>query len=125
MWMASETHERDPATEPPDSLQSRGYVGELVRQMAGASASECDDDASADTAERASPPAKYESPKRLMRTCLASIDDAGTFGKMMQAEAHRKGFFQARRKAFVADGMKCNWTIWKKHLAYISHMGRA
>ena len=42
MRMASETHEHDPATEPPDSLQNRGYVGKLVRQMAGASASECD-----------------------------------------------------------------------------------
>ncbi len=50
-----------------------------------------------------------------MRTCLASIDDSQTFGKLMEAEAHRKGFFQAQRKAFVADGMKCNWTIQRTH----------
>eukprot|EP00913_Durusdinium_trenchii_P028314 g26542.t1 len=84
--------------------------------MAGvAAAADEVDDASTDITEAASITAKYESPKRLMRTCLASIDDSNTFGKMMEAEAHRKGFFQAQRKAFVADGMKCNWTIYKKH----------
>ena len=36
----------------------------------------------------------------------------------MAAEAQRKGFFQANRKAFVADGMKCNWTIWKQHFGW-------
>ncbi|MEZ6131367.1 MAG: hypothetical protein R3C59_22050 [Planctomycetaceae bacterium] len=60
-------------------------------------------------------PEKYKSPKRLMRTCLASLDDSTTFGKMVAAEAHRKGFFKAKRQAFVADGMKCNWTMWKTH----------
>ena len=58
---------------------------------------------------------KYQAPQRLMRTCLASLDDNATFGKMVAAEAHRKGFFKAARQAFVADGMKCNWTMWKTH----------
>ncbi len=38
MRMASETHEHDPAPEPPESLQNREYVGQIVRQMAGAAA---------------------------------------------------------------------------------------
>lgn len=116
--MASKTREYDPAPEPPDSLKNRGYVGRLVRQMAGVAASdEESENVSADRIESASTTEKYQSPKRLMRTCLASIDDSRAFGKLMEAEAHRKGFFQANRKAFVADGMKCNWTIWKKHFA--------
>lgn len=116
MRMASETHEHDPAPEPPESLQNRAYVGQLVQDMAGAAVSGGDDvDAAVDTVEDPSTAAKYESPQRLMRTCLASIDDSHTFGKLMAAEAHRKGFFLASRKAFVADGMKCNWMIWKKH----------
>lgn len=118
MRMASETCEHDPAPEPPDSLQNRGYVGQLVREMAGAAApADQDENAPADREPTTSTTAKYESPKRLMRTCLASIDDSNTFGTMMAAEAHRKGFYRANRKAFVADGMKCNWTIWKKHFA--------
>jgi hypothetical protein len=78
-----------------------------------------DDDSPADeeSVQPTSPaePEKYKSPRRLMRTCLASLDDSTTFGKMVAAEAHRKGFFKAKRQAFVADGMKCNWTMWKTH----------
>lgn len=117
MRMASNTHKEDPAPEPPESLQNRGYVSQLVQQMAGAAAPAAkEEDASAETLKQTATTAKYESPKRLMRTCLASIDDSSTFGKLMAAEAHRKGFFLADRKAFVADGMKCNWTIWKTTL---------
>jgi hypothetical protein len=50
-----------------------------------------------------------------MRTCLCSLDDSETFGTLMAAEAHRKGFYEAPRRAFVADGMKCNGTLWKRH----------
>ncbi|MEZ6128703.1 MAG: hypothetical protein R3C59_08470 [Planctomycetaceae bacterium] len=45
-------------------------------------------------------PEKYKSPKRLMRTCTASLDDSTAFGKMVAAEAHREGFFKAKRQAF-------------------------
>ena len=118
MRMASETQKNDPAPEPAESLQNRSYVGQLVRQLAGAVApADQEEDVSRDAVEQTSTTTKYQSPKRLMRTCLASIDDSNTFGKLMAAEAHRKGFFQADRKAFVADGMKCNWTIWKKHFS--------
>jgi len=112
MRMASKTCEHDPAPEPPESLQNRGYVGKLVREMAGVAADETACEEGVDIPSQAT---AYESPQRLMRTCLASIDDSRTFGKLMAAEAHRKGFSRAKRKAFVADGMKCNWTIWKQH----------
>ena len=119
MRMVSNTYKDDPAPEPPESLQNRGYVSRLVQQIAGAAApADQEDDVSADAVEHPSTTAKYQSPKRLMRTCLASIDDSNTFGKLMAAEARRKGFFLADRKAFVADGMKCNWTIWKKHFQW-------
>lgn len=124
MRMSSEVHEHDPAPEPPKSLQNRDYVGKLAQEVAGAAAMETastdgnstpveDSFEETSTVEQE----KYESPTRLMRTCLASLDDSKMFGKMVAAEAHRKGFFQAARQAFVADGMKCNWTMWKTHFA--------
>jgi hypothetical protein len=113
--MTSEIRGNDPAPEPPESLQNRAYVRQLVQQMAGDAAPGDDDDLTAVNAEDTPAVSKYESPRRLMRTCLASLDDSRTFGKLMAAEALRKGFFQASRKAYVADGMKCNWTIWKNH----------
>jgi hypothetical protein len=52
-----------------------------------------------------------------MRTCLSSLCDARTFGEQLAAEAHRKGSGKAKRKAFVADGMACNWTMHARHFA--------
>lgn len=122
MRMASEVSLNDPAPEPPNSLQNREYVGKLASEVAGAAtmettAQKCD--AGDDSSEQASTmdPDKYKAPQRLMRTVLASLDDSKTFGKMVAAEAYRKGFFKAKRQAFVADGMKCNWTMWKTHFA--------
>jgi len=121
MRMSSDVHEHDPAPEPPNSLQNRKYVSKLAKEvanaksMAVASTNDTDSSTEDDVSEAESPLAneKYQAPKRLMRTCLASLDDSATFGKMVAAEAQRKGFYKAGRQAFVADGMKCNWTMWK------------
>ncbi len=52
-----------------------------------------------------------------MRTSLSSLFDGRAFGEQLAAEAHRKGFAKAKRKAFVADGMACNWTLHARHFA--------
>jgi len=123
MRMTSETHAVDPAPEPPPTLLNRARVGQLVKEIASAAIPDdvgrSRDEASPPSAEH-DPPGeettdRYPPPKRLMRTCLASLDDSRAFGELMAAEAHRKGFGWANRKAFVADGMKCNWTIQKTH----------
>jgi len=112
--MNSEVHDEDPCPDLPDFLQQRTRMRRLVQEMSGAATDE-------DEPQEIAPPeptgAHYTPPRRLMRTCLSSLDDSGTFGTLMAAEAHRKGFYQAQRRAFVGDGMKCNWTIWQKHFA--------
>jgi hypothetical protein len=112
--MASETYAEDPCPELPDFLRNRKHIRKLVLEMSG-------------TADGVEPPEdeeplsetviRHQAPQRLMRTCLSSLDDSETFGTLMAAEAHRKGFYEAQRKAFVADGMKCNWTVHKRHFA--------
>lgn len=111
--MTSQTHAMDPCPELPDFLGNRGYVRQLVLEMSGTA-----DGIEAppqDQSPGLEEPVRYEPPKRVLRTCLSSLDDSKTFGKLMAAEAHRKGFFEAPRRAFVADGMACNWTEQKKH----------
>lgn len=54
-------------------------------------------------------------PQRLFRTCLSSLVCAATFGLMMAREATRRRFGEATHKAFVADGLGWNWSIWRKH----------
>lgn len=113
--MKSNSHASDPAPQLPDSLLNRRHVKRLVQEMAGV-ATGVEDDPQDEPSETTSS-SYYEPPKRLMRTSLSSLANSEQFGKLMAAEAHRKGFFRAKRKAFLGDGMKCNWTIQRKHFA--------
>lgn len=54
-------------------------------------------------------------PKRLHRTCLSSLKAAKAFGLQMKREAQRRRFFEATSKAFLADGLGWNWSIWRRH----------
>lgn len=54
-------------------------------------------------------------PKSLVRTCLASLCDSDRFGQMMSAEAERRGFYSADRRAFLGDGLAYNWKIQQTH----------
>ena len=54
-------------------------------------------------------------PERLFRTCLSSLADSDSFGRMMEVEADARGFYHARKKAFVSDGLPYNWTIQQRH----------
>ncbi|MDY3554893.1 LysR family transcriptional regulator [Gemmata sp. JC717] len=57
------------------------------------------------------------SPKRVVRTCVASLETSSSFGPMMAAEAQERHFYTAPRRAFVADGSAYNWSI---HQGYFS-----
>jgi len=54
-------------------------------------------------------------PEKLFRTCLSSLADSETFGRMMAAEADTRGFYCAEKQAFVSDGLPYNWTIQQRH----------
>jgi hypothetical protein len=49
---------------------------------------------------------------------VATREDIHAFGKQLAAAAWQRGFAAADRKAFVADGLSANWTVWGK---YFSH----
>ena len=50
-------------------------------------------------------------PQRRVRTCVSSMCSSDEFGPKVAAEAHRRGFFQASRRAFLGDGLAWNWTL--------------
>lgn len=101
--MSSETHAEDPAPEPPQALLDRQNVARLAQEIAGAQALKNDGEEHSEVeADAASPedgPPRYEPPKRLMRTCLASLDDSDRFGELMAAES-------AIAKAFIKPVVK-------------------
>jgi hypothetical protein len=50
-------------------------------------------------------------PRRLVRTCVASMATSRAFGPLLAAEAQSRDFYAARRRAFVGDGQAYNWSI--------------
>jgi hypothetical protein len=54
-------------------------------------------------------------PQRVFRTCLATLRDVHGFGPLMVVEAQKRGFYQAARRVFVADGQEANWTVHRLH----------
>jgi len=58
---------------------------------------------------------KHLRPQQLVRTCVASMCSSDEFGPMVAAEAQRRRFFEAERRAFLGDGLAWNWTLQKRY----------
>jgi hypothetical protein len=114
--LTSSTFAHDPCPEPPESFQCPRRVKRLVTQMKGqageANHQEISDESGGAEIKRAETetPERW-SPTRLVRTCVASLEASSSFGPMMAAEAQERRFYEASRRAFVADGMAYNWSI--------------
>lgn len=122
-------HAEDPQPEPPPSFVQPRRIQRLVQQMAGQAG-----DPLAATEAPATEPAEPEAcpsptaaipdpqtepwaPRRLVRTCVASMVNSRSFGPLMAAEAQRRDFYAARRRAFVGDGQAYNWSIQRSCFA--------
>jgi hypothetical protein len=119
----------DPQPEPPPSFVQPRRIQRLVQQMAGQAGErtaptdepptgpEADEAPAPPVASAADPQAEPWSPRRLVRTCVASMARSRSFGPLMAAEARRRNFYAARRRAFVADGQAYNWSIQRGYFA--------
>jgi hypothetical protein len=120
--LKSEVHQSDPQPEPPQSFLEPRRVQRLVQQMKGQSGERPpeepeQEDASTPVAPPAQPEERPGAPRKLVRTCVASMADCQQFGPMMAAEAQERGFYSAKRRAFVADGAAYNWGIQRGYFA--------
>jgi hypothetical protein len=122
--LRGEATRRDPQPEPPPSFLQPRRVERLVRQMAGQAGDALP--TSADTlaappdappAAVAEPSAEPWAPRKQLRTCVASMANSRTFGRLVAVEAQERDFYRAARRAFVADGAAYNWTLWRTHFA--------
>jgi hypothetical protein len=118
--LPSPAHAHDPQPQPPPSFCQPRRVQRLVQKMkglSGESAAVEDPPAAPTDPEPAPRQAAQRLPPGRRRTCLASLCVSRSFGPLMAAEAQRRGFYQAARRAFVADGQAYNWTIHKGYFA--------
>lgn len=118
--LAGATFGRDPQPDPPAAFLCPRRVERLVRQMKGQAGEAGPEDILAEPVDAGARRAEAEatarwSPRRLVRTCVASLETSASFGPMMAAEAQERHFYSAARKAFVADGAAYNWAIWQSY----------
>jgi hypothetical protein len=118
----SDRHEQDPQPEPPPTFTEPRRVQRLVRQVKGlpgehpAEAAEPGEAPGPPRPEKKAPPVT-EAPRRLVRTCVASMHDSRSFGPLVAAEAQERDFYRAGRRAFVGDGCAYNWSIHRGYFA--------
>jgi hypothetical protein len=116
--LSSTTFVSDPQPEPPESFQCPRRIQRLVQQMKGQAGEANLQEVVDESANPAAPLADVAaperwSPERLVRTCVASLQTSASFGPMMAAEAQERHFYEAPRRAFLADGAAYNWAIWQ------------
>ena len=120
--MKSQSFSEDPQPELPDCFRNEAYVEKLVKGLKSLKKEGREEEVESEqpsptsmVSEQASPQESASwQPETLFRTCLSSLADSETFGAMMAAEADSRGFFMAKKKAFVGDGQSYNWTIQQR-----------
>jgi hypothetical protein len=116
--LRGEAYQQDPQPEPPESFLEPRRVQRLVQAMKGQAGDGPPEEAgraevAAAQETREGPDEGRTTPKCHVRTCVASMADSHAFGPMVAAEAQERGFYQAKRRAFLADGAAYNWSIQK------------
>lgn len=123
--MHGKTYEEDPCPEIPLVFVDPQRIRRLTREIKGFSGDrgqQCENETTDQTVGGDSLLASDElhqstRPEPLVRSVVASIKPIGEFGKLLVGQAYRRGFMAASRKAFVCDGMACNWTLQEKHFS--------
>jgi hypothetical protein len=127
--MRSDPQATDPQPDPPPAFREARRVARLVQQFQAQAAPPADPAAAADTATAApaAEPAGLRQrpgkPRRLVRTCVATMNNSRAFGPLVAAEAQARAFYDAPRQAFLGDGQQYNWQIqraWFPHFVAIT-----
>jgi hypothetical protein len=121
--MTGEVYDQDPCPEIPGIFIEPSRMSRLTREIKGFSGD------SGDRPEATSEPVEVDAlrliepdelhastrPKPLVRSVIATTKNMSEFGRLLVGQAYSRGFMAASRKAFVCDGMPCNWTLQEKH----------
>jgi hypothetical protein len=116
MTMTGEESATDPCPTIPENFVDPLRIIKLARELKKGCAP--GEDAVADPPESAedttSECPEYTPPAVRVKSMVATRQEAESFGPTLAAAARARGFYGAKRKAFVADGAETNWTIQKR-----------
>jgi hypothetical protein len=112
-------HALDPQPDPPSFLLDPHGVPRLVQALKGARGQRVSaNSSSSEPAEaRLHNRENKDDPrtKPIVRTVVATMGNCEEFGKMVAAEAARRGFYQAAHRAFLGDGSHWIWNLRELH----------
>ena len=132
----------DPCPEIPDCFIDRPHIVKIAKEIHGTHTPDGgrpferqdqeppdleSPDLQSSEADPAAPPAPAASsenrsqqrrrpgaPEVLVQSVVASRQGSATFAVLLAAAAWARGFFGAARRAFLGDGLRSNWTVWKR-----------
>lgn len=110
--MTSQVSDEDPCPNIPPEFAQASAVREIAKIAEKTSDLE---DHEIMLAAQADSTLTYEPPELLSKDVVASGRCAEQFGFHLEAQAYALNFPQAHRTAFVADGLRVNWSIQEKH----------
>ncbi len=131
LWrMAGPTYAHDPHPNPPQCFQDQQHVPKLAREIKQQRGEqherEVENSGKTSSISLVDPPAESDSterlwpPRRVFRTCVATLKDVYGFGPLVAAEAQRRGFYDAARQVFLGDGDHKNWIVHKLHFPFFT-----
>ena len=112
MTMTSQESSKDPCPRIPETFVNPLRIAKLARAIKRGVPTGQDAVAEPPESEGGQEECgEYTPPKVRVKSMVGSRLAAGRFGQILVAAAFARGFFGARRKAFVGDGAETNWTI--------------
>lgn len=115
----------DPQPEPPAKFLDPPQAARLAAEIKGRR-----QPSKQRRAKQASKPkkprrrkGKKKGPRPLVRTVLASMAGSDAFGWQVATEVQRRGLHRAKRKGYICDGQRYNWTIYEMHLVMLGFIG--
>lgn len=113
--MTGPVHAVDPCPEPPACLLDPKKLEGLVTPDPVVATADPSGEPTTAPPIPHEPPEERWQPEPMARSCVATMRPIESFRWMVQAEAKRRHFYTAQKRAFVADGSACNWTLRAKH----------
>jgi hypothetical protein len=121
LTMTSPVHQADPCPEIPESFLNPQWIPQLAKEVGHRSAAKAERVARAEAdgvpVVAAPETATWQPPEVATKNLVATRRPWDAFGPMVAQRAWSLGLYGAARKAFVADGADCNWTLWHKHFS--------
>ena len=116
MTMTSEESAADPCPTIPESFVNPLRILKLARELRKGCAATEDAVADPDGSEEEGLPEcpRYTPPTVRVKSMVATRQEVESFGPILAAAALARGFYGARRKAFVSDGAEANCGVQRR-----------